>query len=70
MAQDRTITDWMRLGLAAVLAVLLIVFALINTNDTTIDFIIGTATLPLIVVLIGTAIAGAAIAALIRHQRA
>jgi uncharacterized integral membrane protein len=61
--------DVFRLTLAALIALALIVFALANTDDTRIDYLVDDTTAPLIAVMAGSAVAGALIAALLRRRR-
>lgn len=51
------------------LLVLLVLFVAVNTDKTKINFLVADVDLPLIVVLVVTALFGAAIAELFRYQR-
>lgn len=51
------------------LSVLVLAFALANTDSTKVDYVFGDTEAPLIVVLLATAVVGALIAALLRHRR-
>lgn len=55
----RSTRDTMRLAAAGVLGVLLALFVLMNTDKTKVDFVVTDTELPLIFVLIGTALVGA-----------
>lgn len=59
----------LRLLPAAVLLVVLVVFALANRQDITVDLVVTETTAPLSLVLLVTAIVGALIASLVRFQR-
>ncbi len=61
--------DLARLIPAAVLVIALLTFGFVNTESTTVDFVFTEAEAPLIVVLLATAVVGAAIAALARRRR-
>ena len=65
-ATDSTIV---RLLPAAVLLVILIVFATANSQKTTVDLIFTETSAPLALVLLVTAVLGALIASLVRFQR-
>lgn len=56
---ERSGRDTMRLAAAGVLGILLALFVLMNTDKTKVDFVVTDTELPLIFVLIGTAIVGA-----------
>jgi uncharacterized integral membrane protein len=58
-----------RLVVAAVLVIVILAFAFVNTESTTVDFVVTEAEAPLIVVLLATAVVGAVIAALLRRRR-
>jgi uncharacterized integral membrane protein len=53
----------------AILGVVLLVFALVNTDDVSVDFVFGTIEASLIVVIVASALIGAAIGALVMSQR-
>jgi uncharacterized integral membrane protein len=53
----------------AILGVVLLVFALLNTDDVSVDFVLGTVDASLIVVIAVSAVIGAAIGALVMSQR-
>ncbi len=61
--------DIVRFVPAAVLVLLLVVFAFSNTQKTSVDLIFTTKTLPLWAVLLVTAVVGAIIAALVKFKR-
>ncbi|MGI8757605.1 MAG: lipopolysaccharide assembly protein LapA domain-containing protein [Acidimicrobiales bacterium] len=61
--------DIARLVPVAVLVVALVLFALANTQKVKIDFLFTETRLPLIVVLLATAVVGAVIAALVKFRR-
>lgn len=58
---DRRGVDTLRLAAAGVLGILLALFVVMNTDKTKIDFVVTDVKLPLVIVLIGTAITGAVI---------
>ena len=58
---DRGGRDTLRLAAAGVLGVLLALFVFMNTDKTKVDFLVADTELPLIFVLLGTAVAGALI---------
>jgi uncharacterized integral membrane protein len=57
-----------RAVLAAVLLVLLVAFVLDNTREVRVGYVIGDATMPLIIVLVVTAVVGGLIALLMLHR--
>lgn len=78
MARDDTTTstngglapaEVARLVVAAVLVIVVLTFGFVNTESTTVDFVVTEAEAPLIVVLLATAVAGAVIAGLVRRRR-
>lgn len=68
-SSGRSAADLARLVPAAVLAIVLLVFGLANTDDTEVDLLVTDTEAPLIVVLLATAIVGALIASLLRFRR-
>jgi uncharacterized integral membrane protein len=58
---DRSTVDTLRLVVAGVLGIMLALFVLMNTDKTKVDFVVTDVRLPLVIVLIGTAITGAII---------
>ena len=58
-----------KLVIAAIVGIVLLVFALLNTDDVKVDFIIDTYKAPLIVVILVAAVLGAIIVALVRFAR-
>lgn len=58
---DRRAVDTLRLAAAGVLGVLLVLFVVMNTDETKVDFVVTDVDMPLIFVLIGTAVLGAVI---------
>lgn len=61
--------DLARLVPAAVLAIVLIAFAVANTKRVKVNFLVADARAPLIVVLLATAVVGAVIGALLRRRK-
>lgn len=61
--------DIARLVPAAVLLIILVLFVVANTQKVTIDFLFTEKKLPLILVLLGTAVIGALMASLIKFRR-
>ena len=57
---ERSASEQVRLGAAGVLLVILAIFVLKNTDRTRVDFVFTDVRMPLIFVLIGTAVVGAA----------
>lgn len=66
---DRSIGEVVKLVVSAVVLVVLVVFAVANADDVRFDYLAGDADVPLIVVMLGSAVAGAVVAALLRHRR-
>jgi len=54
---------------AAILAVVLVVFALVNTDDANVDFVVTDVDAPLIVVIVVSAVIGGLITALLSWRR-
>ena len=61
LSSDRSAQDTLRLIAAGILGILLALFVLMNTDKTKVDFVVTDTELPLVIVLIGTAITGAVI---------
>jgi uncharacterized integral membrane protein len=61
--------DILRILPAAILVVLLVIFAAVNTDQTKVNLLFATKTLPLWIVLLVTAVVGAIIAALVKFKR-
>lgn len=61
--------DKAKLAAGAGLLVLFVLFVVINTDQTEVDFLITSVDLPLVVVLLVTAILGGAMTELLRYQR-
>ncbi len=61
--------DWKRWAPPGVLAAILLVFALVNTQSTTVDFVFTEQRAPLFLVLLLTALLGAVVGALVRRFR-
>lgn len=59
-----------RLVALVVLVVVLTLFVVFNTDSVQVDFVVAEVRLPLIVVLVGTAVLGGLIAGLIARRRA
>lgn len=68
-SSGRSAGDLARLVPAAILLIVLVVFALANTDDTEVDLLVTDTEAPLIVVLLATAVVGALIASLLRFRR-
>lgn len=58
-----------RLVTGAVVLVLLTLFVVVNTDDVTVQFLVGQVTLPLVVVLLATAVLGGLISSLFFASR-
>lgn len=54
---------------SAVLVVLIVLFAAANTEKRQVDYLVDSAEVPLIWVMLGSAVVGAVIAALLRRRR-
>ena len=57
-----------RIVVALLLVVGVVALAIANTDDTSVDYLVGDTDAPLFVVVIGAAVAGAVIAALLRRR--
>jgi uncharacterized integral membrane protein len=72
MAADQNGRDTAKIVAIVVIAIVLVVFVLANTRRVRIDFVVGDLRIPLIFVLVGTAILGAILDRLFtawRHRR-
>jgi uncharacterized integral membrane protein len=58
-----------KLVISALVLVALILFAGANSDDVRVDYLAGDSRIPLIFVILGSALMGAVIAALLRHRR-
>ena len=67
--QTRSKKELVQLGGAAVLLVVLVLFVANNTQKTKINFLVTDVQLPLVVVLLVTAVVGGAITELLRFRR-
>lgn len=65
----RSKTETAKLVAGAVLLVVLVLFVVVNTEKTRIDFLVGSVDMPLVVVLLVTAAIGGAITELFRYAR-
>jgi uncharacterized integral membrane protein len=65
----RSTKETAKLAAGAALLVLLVLFVVANTDKTRISFLVTDVDLPLIVVLVATAVFGGLIAELLRHLR-
>ncbi len=65
----RSVAETLKLVLVAILALALILFGVTNADDVSVDLLVTTTDLPLIFVILGSAVAGALIAALLRRRR-
>lgn len=68
-AKAKDVGRTLRLALGAVILVLLTLFVVVNTEDVTVQFLVGEVTLPLVVVLLVTAVLGAVISSLFFASR-
>jgi uncharacterized integral membrane protein len=57
-----------KLVVAAIVAVVLVLFAVLNTHDTNVDFIADSVNAPLIVVIVVSALLGMLLGALLRRR--
>lgn len=58
-----------KLVVSALVLVALVVFALVNSDDVAVDYLVGDAQVPLIFVILGSAVAGALVGVLVRHRQ-
>lgn len=65
----RSVAETAKLVGVAVIALALVLFGVTNADDVPVDLLVTTKDLPLIVVILGSAVAGALIAALLRRRR-
>jgi uncharacterized integral membrane protein len=68
-ARTRSTAETARYVVAAILALALIVFALANTDETNVDYMVGDSDAPLIVIMAISAVVGAVIAFLVGRRR-
>ena len=68
-AAARDVGRVVRLVIGAVMLVLLTLFVVVNTDDVTVGFLVGEVTLPLVVVLLVTAVLGGLISSLFFASR-
>ena len=68
-AAARDVGRIVRLVTGAVVLVLLTLFVVVNTDDVTVQFLVGQVTLPLVVVLLATAVLGGLISSLFFASR-
>ncbi len=64
-----TTVDKLKWAVSAVLVVLIVLFAAANTEEREVDYLVDSAEIPLIWVMLGSAVVGAVIAALLRRRR-
>ncbi|WCO67165.1 LapA family protein [Iamia majanohamensis] len=64
-----TIGQAVKLVIAVVILLALVALAVANSDEVPVDWLLGDTDLPLIVVILGSAVAGALIAALLRRRR-
>lgn len=64
-----TTVDKLKWAVSAVLLVLIVLFAAANTEEREVDYLVDSAEIPLIWVMLGSAVVGAIIAALLRRRR-
>ncbi len=65
----RSVGETLKLVVVALVALALVLFGVTNADDVPVDLLVTTTDLPLIVVILGSAVAGALIAALLRRRR-
>lgn len=65
----RSVAETLKLVVVAIIALALILFGVTNSDDVSVDLLVSTTDLPLIFVILGSAVAGALIAALLRRRR-
>ena len=68
-AAARDVGRIVRLVVGAVVLVLLTLFVVVNTDDVTVQFLVGEVTLPLVIVLLVTAVLGGVISSLFFASR-
>jgi uncharacterized integral membrane protein len=64
-----TTVEKLKWAVSAVLVVLIVLFAAANTEKRQVDYLVDSAEIPLIWVMLGSALVGAVIAALLRRRR-
>jgi uncharacterized integral membrane protein len=65
----RSPVEVVKLVASGVVLLALVLFAVVNSDEVQVDYLVGNAGVPLIFVILGSAVAGALVAALIRHRR-
>lgn len=65
----RSRAEMIKVAVAAVVLVLLVLFGIVNSDEVAVDLLVTTSEVPLILVIAISALAGAVIAALVRHRR-
>ncbi len=68
-SSTKTIGETVKLAVSVLILVVLILFGVANSDEVRVDLVVTDADLPLIVVILGSAVAGALIAALLRRRR-
>jgi uncharacterized integral membrane protein len=66
---ERSKKERARLLAVAILSALAAIFALVNLDDVKVDLIFGSATMPLIIVIVACLLIGAAIGAVLGYRR-
>lgn len=68
-SSTKTIGETVKLAVAALILIALVLLGVANSDEVRVDWVVGDADLPLIVVILGSAVAGAMVAALVRRRR-
>ncbi len=68
-SSGRSPVEIAKLVASALVLLALVAFAAVNADEVRVDYLAGDASIPLIFVILGSAVAGALVAALIRHRR-
>ena len=65
----RSVGETIKLVVSALILLALVLFGVANSDDVPVDLLVTDTDLPLILVILGSAVAGALIAALLRRRR-
>lgn len=58
-----------KLVISGMVVLALVLFGVVNADDVSVDYLVGSGQVPLILVILGSAVAGALVAALVRRRR-
>ncbi len=65
----RSVGETIKLVVSALILIVLVLFGVANSDEVPVELLVTDTDLPLIVVILGSAVAGALIAALVRRRR-